>query len=540
MDQNKRTLLAVALSAAVFLAWSILFPGPKPAPKAPAASANSSEPAAQSAPAPAAPAYSVAEAKEIVAADARGVVVETPLYKAEFSTQGGVLTSFELKKYKQSIAKDAGLENLVSPASADKGPLGLLWNGQATWREGRWDAAAQDLSLLVDKEGSLVFTGTFGGMQIVRTLHFAQDSYIIQEDTRVVNTTPSQVTGRLSYSLAAPKLGVGESQYNQTRISWRDADGTDEETSQSDLEKEGVAKDKGVLWGAVQDNYFILAAAPEPGDLSLKANHEGGEGGVFRTALEKGNLEILPGVERTLACSWYLGPKVEKFLAPAPNDLATIITYGWTDFLAKPLLVLLNWLHGFVKNWGVAIIILTIIIKAVLWPLSQKSYRSMNQMKKLQPLMARIREQYKDDRQKMNEEMMRLYKTYKVNPMGGCLPMAVQLPVFLGLYQALLGAIELRHASFITHLPFTDMIWLADLSAKDPYYVTPLIMGATMFLQQKLTPAPGDPTQAKIMLFMPIIFTFLFLNFPSGLVVYWLVNNVLSIAQQWWQMRKGS
>jgi len=539
MDQNKRTLLAVALSAAVFLTWSILFPGPKPQP-APAKSPDqptAQSPASPAAPAPGAHAYSVAEAKEIVAADARGVVVETPLYKAEFSTQGGVLKSFQLKKYRQSIANDSGLENLVSPASADKGPLGLLWNGQATWRDGSWDAAAQDLSLLVDAEGSLVFTGVFGGMQIVRTLHFAKDSYIITENTRVVNTTPAQVTGRLSYSLAAPSLGVGDDRYNMTRVSWRDAEGTDEETSQSDLEKEGVARDKGVLWGAVQDNYFILAAAPEPGDLTLKANHEAG---VFRAALEKGNLEILPGVERALACSWYLGPKVEEYLAPAPNNLASIITYGWTDFLAKPLLVLLNWLHGFVKNWGVAIIILTIIIKAVLWPLSQKSYKSMNQMKKLQPLMARIREQYKDDRTKMNEEMMRLYKTYKVNPMGGCLPMAVQLPVFLGLYQALLGAIELRHASFIAHLPFTDMIWLADLSAKDPYYITPLIMGATMFLQQKLTPAPGDPTQAKIMLFMPIIFTFLFLNFPAGLVVYWLVNNVLSIAQQWWQMRKGS
>jgi YidC/Oxa1 family membrane protein insertase len=538
MDQNKRTLLAVALSAAVFLTWSILFPAPKP-PAAPAqpAAQSSSAPASSASPSGSSSAYSVAEAKEIVAADARGVVVETPLYKAEFSTQGGVLKSFELKKYKQTIAKDSGPENLVSPASADKGPLGLLWNGQATWREGRWDAVAQDLSLLVDKEGSLVFTGAFGGMQIVRTLEFSMDSYIIREKTRVVNTTPSQVVGRLSYSLAAPKLGVGENQYNLTRISWGDADGADEKTSESDLEKEGVTRDKGVLWGAVQDNYFILAAAPEPGDLVLKANHEAG---VFRAALEKSGLEVLPGVERTLACSWYLGPKVSEFLAPAPNNLESIITYGWTDFLAKPLLTLLNWLYGFVKNWGVAIVILTVLIKAVLWPLSSKSYKSMNQMKKIQPLMARIREQHKDDKQKMNEEMMRLYKTYKVNPMGGCLPMLVQLPVFLGLYQALLGAIELRHASFISHLPFTDMIWLADLSAKDPYYITPLVMGATMFLQQRLTPAPGDPTQAKIMMFMPIIFTFLFLNFPSGLVVYWLVNNVLSIAQQWWQMRKSS
>ncbi|MEW5772327.1 MAG: membrane protein insertase YidC [Thermodesulfobacteriota bacterium] len=536
MDQNKRTLLAVALSAVVFLIWSILFPAPKN-PAGQNGTVDQSQSAAQPAAQVPAPAYTVTEAQEIVAAEARDVTVDTPLFKARFSTQGGVLKSFALKKYKETIAKDSGPENLVSAASADKGPLGLLWNGQATWRGGAWDAVTEDVSLLVDKEGSLVFTGMFGGVRIIRSLRFEADSYLVREETRVLNATPSQVAGRLSYSLAAPKLAVGESQYNLTRVSWRDADGVGDNTSESDLEKEGVARDKGVLWGAVQDNYFILAAAPEPGDLVLKANHEGG---VFRVALEKSGLDVLPGVERSLVCHWYLGPKVGEYLAPAPNDLSSIITYGWTDFLAKPLLALLNWLYGFVKNWGVAIILLTVIIKAVLWPLSQKSYKSMHQMKKLQPLMARIREQYKDDRQKMNEEMMRLYKTYKVNPMGGCLPMLVQLPVFIGLYEALLGAIELRHASFIAHLPFTDMIWLADLSAKDPYYVTPLIMGATMFLQQKLTPAPGDPTQAKIMLFMPVIFTFLFLNFPSGLVVYWLVNNVLSIAQQWWQMRKAS
>ena len=193
----------------------------------------------------------------------------------------------------------------------------------------------------------------------------------------------------------------------------------------------------------------------------------------------------------------------------------------------------------FVGNYGVAIIILTIIIKALFWPLSQKSYKSMEQMKKLQPMMTKIREKYADDREKMNAEIMQLYKTYKVNPAGGCVPMLLQIPVFFALYQALLGAIELRHAAFIPHLPFTDMVWLADLSAKDPYYITPLIMGATMFLQQRLSPPMGDPMQAKIMMFMPVVFTFLFLNFPSGLVLYWLVNNVLSIAQQWLMVRKA-
>jgi YidC/Oxa1 family membrane protein insertase len=198
----------------------------------------------------------------------------------------------------------------------------------------------------------------------------------------------------------------------------------------------------------------------------------------------------------------------------------------------------LNFFYKYTGNYGIAIIILTIIIKIIFWPLSQKSYKSMNKMKKIQPMMTKIKEKYKDDRQKMNEEMMRLYKTYKVNPAGGCLPMLVQIPVFIALYQALLSAIELRHAPFIYNLPFTDIVWLADLSAKDPLYITPLIMGATMFIQQKMTPSPGDPTQAKVMLFMPVVFTFIFLTFPAGLVVYWLANNVLSIGQQWWMLKK--
>ena len=161
-------------------------------------------------------------------------------------------------------------------------------------------------------------------------------------------------------------------------------------------------------------------------------------------------------------------------------------------------------------------------------------------MKKIQPMMMQIREKYKDNREQMNAEMMHLYKTYKINPAGGCLPMLLQIPVFIALYQALLASVELRHACFIAHIPFTDIAWLTDLSSKDPYYITPIVMGLTMFLQQKMSPAPGDPTQAKIMMFLPLIFTFIFLNFPSGLVVYWLVNNVLSILQQWLLTRKSA
>jgi YidC/Oxa1 family membrane protein insertase len=197
-----------------------------------------------------------------------------------------------------------------------------------------------------------------------------------------------------------------------------------------------------------------------------------------------------------------------------------------------PMLISLKYMNEFVKNFGIAIIILTILIKILFWPLGNKSYESMKAMQKLQPKMQELRDKFKDDKQKLSQETMALYRAHKVNPMGGCLPMLIQIPVFFGLYKALLYAIELRHAPFFW--------WIQDLSAKDPYYITPIIMGATMFIQQKMTPTAGDPMQQKIMLFLPIIFTFLFLNFPSGLVIYWLFNNILSIGQQYYVNKKHS
>ena len=220
-------------------------------------------------------------------------------------------------------------------------------------------------------------------------------------------------------------------------------------------------------------------------------------------------------------------------------DIVTTIDVGIQDLAERALLQELREpdVNG---NWGVAIILLTILIKVVFWPLTAKSYSSMEKMKELGPMMQKIKDKYKDDKEAMNKEVMALYKTYGVNPASGCLPLLIQMPVFFGLYQALLTSIELRHADFITYLPFTDKLWLVDLSARDPFYITPIIMGITMLLQQRLTPQAMDPRQQKIMMVLPIVFTFLFLAFPSGLVIYWLCNNVISIGQQWWMLHKGS
>ena len=251
---------------------------------------------------------------------------------------------------------------------------------------------------------------------------------------------------------------------------------------------------------------------------------------------------INPAIQQDYNYQLYFGPKSLRLLRQFDNDLHKAIYFGWFDILAKPCLWVMNFIYDhMIANYGIAIILLTLLTKVILWPLGQKSYKSMAEMKKIQPLMTEIREKYKHDKKKMNEEVMALYRAYKVNPMGGCLPMVVQIPVFIALYRMLYEAIELRHAPFFG--------WINDLSAPDrlfdfgfsipfmqPPYGIPvltLVMGATMFLQQKLQPAMGDPTQAKLMMLMPIFFTFIFINFPSGLVLYWLVNNVFSIAQQY-------
>jgi YidC/Oxa1 family membrane protein insertase len=222
-----------------------------------------------------------------------------------------------------------------------------------------------------------------------------------------------------------------------------------------------------------------------------------------------------------------VGPKEYDRLKAEGVGLETAINVGsWMKWLAFPFLLLMQFLYTYVGNYGWVIIIITVLTKIIFWPLGNKSYKSMKEMQKVQPKLTEIKERYKDDKQKMNAAVMELYKSHKINPLGGCLPVVIQIPVFIALYQLLSYAIELRHAPWIG--------WIQDLSAKDPYYITPIIMGATMLVQQKMSPPMGDPMQQKMMLLMPVVFTFLFLNFPSGLVIYWLFNNILSIGQQYY------
>jgi YidC/Oxa1 family membrane protein insertase len=462
------------------------------------------------------------------------VTVDTPLYTAVFNSQGGILEKFILKNYKDTIEADSLNVDLIGKKAFSKGPMGLILSRGGddelhTWKYGEWAFTGTDL-VMGENDGTktLTFTGQAGGFQIVRILTFHPDTYLIEETSTVTNLTATGVEGSLSFTSAAKSMSAEDDRYNPTRIAYLTDNGREEESDREDLQEKGIAVTGKLKWGAIESNYFLFAVIPSSDDAMLSG---GMSNDIFRMAVTE-EATFMPNVAKTLKASYFIGSTDRQMLNKMPNELSDAVNFGWFDFLAKPLLIGLNFFYGYVHNYGIAIILLTIIIKLLFWPLSQRSYGSMEQMKKLQPMVAKLREKYGDDKQRLNQETMALYKTYKVNPMGGCLPMVVQIPVFFGLYKALLGAVELRHAPFIANVPFTDLPWLADLSAKDPYYITPVIMGVTMFLQQKMTPSAGDPTQQKIMLLMPLIFTFMFLQFPSGLVVYWLLNNVLSIGQQ--------
>jgi len=304
---------------------------------------------------------------------------------------------------------------------------------------------------------------------------------------------------------------------------------------------------KSVTWAAFEDQYFLAGALPaEPDKTRVKAEALADDG--VRFDLLTPPVLLAPNTEKTYRYTLYYGPKDYQLLKTLNNGLVRSIYFGWLDLVAKPLLMAMLFLYGFIKNYGLTIILLTLVVKIAFWPLTAKSYKSMKQLQKLQPQIMKLREKYKGDREAMNREMMQLYRTFKVNPMGGCLPMVIQIPVFIAFYRLLDYSLELRHAPF--------WLWIQDLSAPDrlfhfgfkfPYMQEPtgipvltLLMGASMFLSQKMTPMPGDPTQAKIMTFMPLFFTVIFVNFPAGLVLYWLVNNLLSIGQQYFINKRAS
>jgi YidC/Oxa1 family membrane protein insertase len=369
------------------------------------------------------------------------------------------------------------------------------------------------------------------GLRLEKTYSLVSGRYDVALDVRVVNGTGSWLRDRLGLVLVQD-FAPHQDTYSFTGPAYYRG-GEFEEVAIKSI-KDGLQDPGNVAWAAFLEKYFLVAAVPPTAEGStLRLAPHLGQDKVAELELLGPVFELLPGAEATFSYRLYLGPKETNALAPLGSNLDALVHYGFFHVIAKPLMVFLNAIYGVTGNYGIAIILLTTVIKAVFWPLSARSFKSMQRMKELQPKMERLKEKHGKDRERLNMEVMQLYKTHKVNPLGGCLPMLVQIPFFFALYKILLGSIELRHAPFF--------LWITDLADKDPYYITPLVMGASMFLQQKLTPMTGtNAAQMKMMMYgLPVVFTFMFLNFPSGLVLYWLVNNLLSIAQQAMMLRQA-
>jgi YidC/Oxa1 family membrane protein insertase len=479
-------------------------------------------------------------------APGRTIKVSTGLYVTELEERKGAFKTFKLKEFRETLESTSPMKELflltdqneytpvVSFSGTDLGALNAV----------AYQTPSLDVIDATRNKKDLSFTwASPEGVKIIKTYSFAPDTYEIGLEIKVRNLSSETIQDKLTISL---KNGFKQTEASRYSFSGPAAliNSELEEVDPKDIADEGSYSGT-VSWVANEDQYFASAIVPEEAqkaniELSLSRND------VLKTTYVDPAEPVLPKTERTYRYKLYFGPKSLKSLRSVGSDLGKMLDFGFFDVIAKPLLYGMHYLYRVIPNYGIAIIIITIIVKILFWPLSNKSYKSMSQMKRLQPKMAELRAKYKNDKKMMNQELMNLYKIYKVNPLGGCLPMVLQIPVFFAFYKMLYQAIELRHAPFL--------LWINDLAAPDrlfhldikiplmaPPYGIPvltIIMGASMFFQQKMSPPPGDPAQAKMMMFMPIFFTFIFINFPSGLVLYWLVNNILSMAQQYYINKK--
>ncbi|WP_457573518.1 membrane protein insertase YidC [Desulfolithobacter sp.] len=468
--------------------------------------------------------------------NARDIVIDTPLYTAIISEQGGGFKSFELKNYKRDNSENSPLMQLVKTRNPLDFPvLFTLDNGAA--EDLPLYRADRDHITLSQEDQSTTLTMTArlsGGVVVTRTLVFDPSTYLIDTSYTVKNgDTPFQAAPAMVLTNKPFTEGTASSRY---MFSGPVALVNDElhEIKGKKL-SQGIQTLQGdVTWAAYEDNYFICALIPLESTTRMVTMAAAGE--KVHTIVAEGVTQLAPGAVQEFKYKMYFGPKKLSILKETGYELSRAINFGWFDIIAKPMLWLLNFFYDYVGNYGVAIILLTVLIKGIFWPITSKGMKSMKNMQKLQPKVAKLKEKYKDDPQRMNQEMMALYKTYKVNPLGGCLPMFLQIPFFFALYKVLLMSIELRHAPFmlwITDLSAPDRLWIGiDIPVLHGIPVLTLLMGASMYLQQKMTPTTADPTQAKIMQWLPVLFTFMFINFASGLVLYWFVNNLLSILQQ--------
>jgi len=377
----------------------------------------------------------------------------------------------------------------------------------------------------------LTLTSEKNGVSFEKTYELKSGSYVIETSNKVTNKTPQAITPSFYAELIRDGSKLDESQFYSTFTG--PAVYTEKDKFQkvefSDIEKNKVSANKQVNagepgWVAMVQHYFASAWIPAT-TTAREYYFDRLDNNLYRAGVKASLGEIASGTSKTEEAKLFVGPQEEDMLEKIAPGLELVKDYGWLTIIAKPIFWLLTKIHSVVANWGWAIVILTILIKLVFFPLSAASYKSMARMKEVQPRLLQMKEQYKNEPQKLNQAMMKMYREEKINPLGGCLPVLVQIPVFISLYWVLLASVEMRNAPWIG--------WIGDLSKPDPYFILPIIMAISMFIQTKLNPTPPDPIQAKVMTIMPLVFSVMFFFFPAGLVLYWVVNNILSIAQQW-------
>ncbi|SHK12533.1 YidC/Oxa1 family membrane protein insertase [Marinobacter antarcticus] len=418
---------------------------------------------------------------------------------------------------------ESGLIGQNGPDSAKNGQA-PVYNTDAT----SYELAEGENELTVN----LVHTME-NGVRITKRYQFGRDSYEIGVryliDNRSSENWQANFTGKIVRDQAAdPTSGPSMGIKAFLGLVTSSPEDPYEKFDFGDLEETRINQTVTNGWMAFLQHYFLTAWIP---DRDQPAQFQTTRRGALHVmGFVYPATTVAPGETTEIGARAYVGPKIIDRLEAAAPNLDRTVDFGWLFFISLPLFFVLDWFHGLLGNWGVSIILLTVLVKGLFFKLSATSYRSMGRMRAVAPQLTRLKELYGDDRQRMSQEMMALYKKEKINPLGGCLPILVQMPVFISLYWVLFESVQLRHAPF--------MLWIHDLSVMDPYFILPILMGASMMLQMHLNPTPPDPMQAKIMKLMPVVFTIFFLWFPAGLVLYWLVNNILSISQQWYITRK--
>ncbi|MDA8088692.1 MAG: membrane protein insertase YidC [Nitrospiraceae bacterium] len=515
---DKKAVLAIVLSIGVLVLYQyFVVPKQTPAPAGQTSRATVSNVPATQTPTSMATAPAAVLPKGAAPVPEHIITIETDQYVARFSTVGGVPDYWMLKKYKGDTKETKNQNVVILSTAGTPPPLAVGLTSDFDTSHLNFSYTGGDLKLGKNNpEGTLTFEYSTGQAFIKRTYTFHNGQYRVD--------LKDEVKGFPMYNITlGPDFGIYSRQGGRgVHVGPLLLSGTNRiEVTPKKLDNTTVSYTEDVKWIAQEDKYFCAALLPKSRMDEAQAFMQNGNPIItFKTKN--------PSVEEF---ALYAGPKSEGKLAALGSGLQYIVDYGFFSIISRPIFWLLKLINSGVGNYGWSIILLTILIRIPFLPIVAKGQKSMKKLQMVQPMMNEIRQKYKKDPQRMQRETMELYKKHKVNPMGGCLPMLLQIPVFFALYKVLLISIELRGAPFA--------LWITDLSLKDPYYVLPIIMGITMFIQQKMTPtSAANPAQQKLMLFMPVIFTFMFLNFASGLVLYWLVNNLLSITQQAYINRK--